>query len=85
MQNTRVVLKNAEKLFSYKKLCSLVLLSNKMELVLSHNDVLGHPAKTLAFDDKGNMFVNYGSLTNNCQIGDRRPLSPGQFPCAELA
>ena len=59
--------------------------NNKMELVLSHNDVLGHPAKTLAFDDQGNMYVNYGSLTNNCQIGDRRPLSPGQFPCAELA
>jgi hypothetical protein len=34
MQNTRVLLKNAEKLFSDKKLCSLVLLSNKMELVL---------------------------------------------------
>ena len=58
---------------------------NKMELVLSHNDSTEHIAKTLAFDNNGNMYVNFGSISNNCQLDNRTPASPGQFPCAELA
>ena len=44
-----------------------------------------HIGKTLAFDDDGHMYVNFGSLTNNCQIDDRTPESPGQYPCPEFA
>lgn len=54
------------------------------ELVLTDNTPSGHLANTLAFDDAGNMYVNFGSLSDNCQEEDRSPLSPGQYPCPEL-
>lgn len=57
---------------------------SKTELVLTDNYVTEHIAKTLAFDDEGHMYVNFGSISDNCQIDNRIPESPGQFPCAEL-
>lgn len=56
-----------------------------VELVLTDSTASGHIANTLAFDDAGNMYVNFGSLSDNCQIEDRTPLSPGQYPCPELS
>jgi glucose/arabinose dehydrogenase len=44
-----------------------------------------HIAKPLAFDDKGNMYVPFGSPTDICQVNDRQPGSPGQDPCPQLA
>ena len=42
-----------------------------------------HSAKTIAL--RGNdLFVNIGSPSNACQVGDRQPQSPGQDPCPEL-
>ena len=58
---------------------------SKIELVLTDNYKTEHIGKTLAFDDDGNMYVNFGSISNNCQIDNRIPESPGQYPCAELA
>ncbi|AEM71715.1 cytochrome c class I [Allomuricauda ruestringensis DSM 13258] len=58
---------------------------SKREVVLKYEIYTSHIAKTLAFDDDGNMYVNFGSLTDNCQEEDRTPLSPGQYPCLELA
>ena len=58
---------------------------SKTELVLTDDYSTGHVGKTLAFDDSGHMYVNFGSLSDNCQTDDRTPLSPGQYPCAELA
>lgn len=43
-----------------------------------------HTAKPVAFDDKGNMYVPYGSPSDVCQELDRIPGSPGQFPCPQL-
>ncbi|MCR9228419.1 MAG: PQQ-dependent sugar dehydrogenase [Flavobacteriaceae bacterium] len=57
---------------------------SKREVVLKYEIYTSHIAKTLAFDDDGNMYVNFGSLTDNCQEEDRTPLSPGQYPCLEL-
>jgi len=62
-----------------------LLPEGKTELVLTDDYSTGHVGKTLAFDDIGNMYVNFGSLSDNCQTEDRTPLSPGQYPCAELA
>ena len=45
----------------------------------------GHTAKTLALGKDGFLFVDHGSLTNSCQIEDRKARSPGQQPCPELA
>jgi len=58
---------------------------SKREIVLKYEIYTSHIAKTLAFDDEGQMYVNFGSLTDNCQEEDRTPLSPGQYPCLELA
>ncbi len=58
---------------------------SKIELVLTDNYLIEHIGKTLAFDDDGHMYVNFGSISNNCQIDNRIPESPGQYPCAELA
>ena len=43
-----------------------------------------HTAKAVAFDNKGNMFVPFGSPTDVCQEFDRIPASPGQNPCPQL-
>lgn len=45
----------------------------------------GHSAKSLAFDGRGGMFVNIGSLSNACQRADRQAGSRGHDPCTELA
>jgi glucose/arabinose dehydrogenase len=44
-----------------------------------------HTAKAIAFDDKGNMYIPYGSPSDVCQVFDRIPESPGQSPCPQLA
>jgi glucose/arabinose dehydrogenase len=43
-----------------------------------------HAAKTLAFDNAGNMYVNIGAPSNACQQNDRTPGSPGMDPCPIL-
>ncbi|MCK0159216.1 c-type cytochrome [Allomuricauda sp. F6463D] len=64
---------------------STLVPESKMEVVLKYEIYTSHIAKTLAFDDDGNMYVNFGSLTDNCQEEDRTPLSPGLYPCPEMA
>ena len=58
---------------------------SKTERVLTDNYLIEHIGKSLAFDDAGHMYVNFGSISNNCQLDNRVPESPGQYPCAELA
>jgi glucose/arabinose dehydrogenase len=43
-----------------------------------------HSAKTIAFDQSGNLYVNVGAPSNACQQNDRSPLSPGMDPCPLL-
>jgi glucose/arabinose dehydrogenase len=45
----------------------------------------GHPMHPFTIDPEGNLFVNSGSATNSCQVEDRKPGSPGERPCKELA
>ena len=59
------------------------------ELILTDDfkhDVHGfnHTAKPITFDDKGNMYVPFGSPGDVCQVFDRIPESPGQNPCPQL-
>lgn len=61
----------------------------KSELILTDdykNDIHGfqHIAKPLTFDDKGNLYVPFGAPGDVCQEIDRKPGSPGQYPCPEL-
>ncbi len=60
-----------------------------VELILRDdykNDPHGsqHVTKPVTFDDKGNMYVPFGSPSDVCQEKDRVPGSPGQNPCPEL-
>lgn len=43
----------------------------KIELVLTDNYKTEHIGKSLAFDDGGHMYVNFGSISNNCQVDNR--------------
>jgi glucose/arabinose dehydrogenase len=43
-----------------------------------------HPMHPFAIDAEGGLYVNSGSATNACQIGNRMPGSPGHEPCTEL-
>ena len=43
-----------------------------------------HISKTVVLRDERTLFVNIGSATNACQVANRRPQSPGIFPCPEL-
>lgn len=59
------------------------------ELILTDdyiNDPHGsqHVTKPVTFDDKGNMYVPFGSPSDVCQEMDRVPGAPGQNPCPEL-
>lgn len=60
-----------------------------MELILHDdykNDPHGfeHTAKPVTFDNKGNMFVPFGSPSDVCQELNRIPGEPGLYPCPEL-
>jgi glucose/arabinose dehydrogenase len=43
-----------------------------------------HADKTMAFDDRGGLYVNVGAPSNNCQAQDRREKVAGQDPCPLL-
>ncbi len=43
-----------------------------------------HDSKSIAFDDKGYLYVNVGAPSNSCQEEPRTPGSPGLDPCPQL-
>lgn len=43
-----------------------------------------HAAKTIALNDRGELFVNVGAPSNACQKKRRSPGSPGLDPCPQL-
>lgn len=43
-----------------------------------------HIAKPIAFDDQGHIYVPFGAPGDVCQEVNRKPGSPGKFPCPEL-
>jgi len=62
---------------------------NPVELILTddyENDPHGyeHIAKPITFDDKGNMYVQYGAPGDVCQELERIPGAPGLDPCPQL-
>ena len=44
----------------------------------------GHQAKSIAVGRDNDLYVNIGSVSNACQVADRRAGSPGHDPCTEL-
>jgi glucose/arabinose dehydrogenase len=43
-----------------------------------------HISKTLAMGKNRNLFVNFGSASNACQVQNRAAQSPGVLPCPEM-
>ena len=43
-----------------------------------------HNSKSITFDEAGNVYVNIGAYSNNCQEQDRTKGSPGMQPCPVL-
>ncbi|MCP9770491.1 cytochrome C [Lacihabitans sp. LS3-19] len=77
-------------IFRCKLIPGQLLPDKNVELILTDdfkNDPHGynHTAKPLTFDDKGMMYVPYGSPGDVCQLKDRVPGEPGQYPCPQLA
>ncbi len=58
-------------------------------LMIDHHPVQWHNAKSLAFDDKGGMYVTFSAPTNVCEdwtstVGESSANMLGQYPCQEL-
>jgi glucose/arabinose dehydrogenase/mono/diheme cytochrome c family protein len=80
---------STDRIFRSKLIPGQLLPDTAVEMILFDdykNDSHGsnHTAKPVAFDDKGNMFVPFGSPSDICQVLDRIPASPGQNPCPQL-
>lgn len=43
-----------------------------------------HTMKGIAVGRDGGVYVSIGSESDNCQVKDREPRSPGKWPCTEL-
>lgn len=43
-----------------------------------------HPMHPFAIDATGSIYIDLGSATNSCQVGNRLLESPGHEPCTEL-
>jgi glucose/arabinose dehydrogenase/mono/diheme cytochrome c family protein len=55
------------------------------EIIVSGMPLGGdHPMHPFIIDASGSIFVDIGSATNSCQVGNRMPRSPGISPCTEL-
>ena len=90
INNGYLYFSSAGDVFRTRMIPGELLPDTNMELIL-HDDFqhdphgFSHTAKPLTFDDKGNMYVPFGSPSDVCQQLDRIPESPGQNPCPQLA
>jgi glucose/arabinose dehydrogenase len=62
----------------------LLPVSDPEPVVVGFKRQFEHQAKTIAFDQAGNMYVNVGAPSNACQQNDRTAGSPGMDPCPLL-
>ncbi len=58
--------------------------SGEPELMVTLPKQYQHEAKSIALDEKGNLYVNIGAPSNTCQDPDRQPGVKGQDPCPLL-
>ncbi len=61
-----------------------LLPANELDTIVTFVDGKGHMEKPFTFDNKGGLYVNVGSLSNDCEIELRSPNSRGDDPCVEL-
>ncbi len=61
-----------------------LLPADELDTIVNLVDGNGHMEKPFTFDSKGGLYVNVGSLSNDCEIELRSPNSRGDDPCKEL-
>ncbi|MBK5279493.1 MAG: PQQ-dependent sugar dehydrogenase [Bacteroidia bacterium] len=61
-----------------------LLPAEALDTVVTFVDGGGHMEKPFTFDNKGGMYVNVGSQSNDCEVPLRTPNSKGDDPCMEL-
>ncbi|HTL07965.1 MAG TPA: hypothetical protein VL307_06895, partial [Chitinophagaceae bacterium] len=58
--------------------------ASQQKIVTGLWDKHQHESKSLVLDNDGNIYVNIGAPSNDCQVQDRTKGSPGQDPCPIL-
>jgi len=58
--------------------------ASQQKIVTGLWDKHQHESKSLTLDNDGNIYVNIGAPSNDCQVQDRTKGSPGQDPCPIL-
>lgn len=58
--------------------------ASEQKIVTGLWDKRQHESKSLTLDNEGNIYVNIGAPSNDCQVQDRVKGSPGQDPCPIL-
>ncbi len=71
-------------IFRYRLQEDALLPDTTAELIASLPVQHEHEAKSIAFDEQGNLYVNVGAPSNACQETDRTEGSPGMKPCPLL-
>jgi len=77
----------AGELWRVKMTTGNLVQSGSFELIVKDdykNDAHGyeHIAKPIAFDEEGHVYVPFGSPGDVCQLQNRIPGYPGEFPCS---
>ena len=73
-----------ENVYRYKMVNGQPDESTKETIVKGLPDEKQHESKSIALDDKGNLYVTVGAPSNVCQEKDRAKGSPGMDPCPIL-
>jgi glucose/arabinose dehydrogenase len=69
---------------------SKLIPDSKLErIVIDHHPIQWHNAKSLAFDDRGGMYVTFSAPTNTCEVkviapGNPTPIISTPYPCPQL-
>jgi glucose/arabinose dehydrogenase/cytochrome c5 len=73
-----------DRIVRYRLVPGEIAPKDKGETVVSGLPTTGdHPMHPFLITPKGDLFVDLGSATNDCEVKNRFPHSPGHQPCAE--
>jgi glucose/arabinose dehydrogenase len=85
LRNGYIYYATTNSIVRYKLAAGELLPSGQPEVIAEGlTDRRQHADKGIAFDGKGNVYVNVGAPSNACQQPDRQPKVAGQDPCQLL-
>lgn len=84
LYNNAVYVEESGKIVRYPLAPGSAVPSGTGQVVLSGMPLTGdHPMHPFVIDPHGQIYVDMGSATNDCDIHNRMPHTPGHVPCAE--